>query len=217
MTAVAAACRRTGRDPATVHLIAVSKFQPISAIEEAYRAGQRDFGESYVQELERKRKALSHLTDIKWHLIGHLQTNKVKSALPLANFFHALDSERLANEISKRSASDTPWPVFIEVNIDNEQSKSGIPSTRATDLAAAILKAPALRLWGLMCIPAPDADPRGSFRKMAILAEAIEAAHAGLSLQLSMGMSDDFEIAVEEGANWIRVGTKLFGERPQKR
>ncbi len=212
------ACRRAGRDPGDVHLIAVSKLQPVALIEEAYRLGVRDFGENYVQKLVEKKQALKHLPGLRWHLIGPLQTNKAKAAVENADFFHALDSEKLALELCKRvnriAGRDRPLPVFLQVNLDGEASKSGATPNSAQALADFIRTKKELRLEGLMCIPEPRPakEMRQAFQRLRELANTI----GGAPLALSMGMSDDFDVAIEEGAVWIRVGRALFGERPSK-
>lgn len=208
---VAEVCSRVGREPSSVRILAVSKLQPIELIEEAYVAGIRDFGENYVQELVEKRRRLMHLNGIRWHLIGHLQTNKVKTVIQEADCFHALDSEKLIREIVKRASR--PWPVFIEVNVDDELSKTGIHPEVLGGIVRKVRQEPLLKLEGLMCIPEPRPEPalmRPAFRKLGVLAREHSA---GGPLALSMGMSADFEVAVEEGSNWIRVGTRLFGDR----
>jgi len=210
---------RAHRSIAEVHLLAVSKKQPIDAIEEAYSCGVRNFGENYVQELLEKKQSLIHLKDIRWHLIGHLQTNKVKQVIDAAHCFQALDSEKLLSECAKRASSASlkdPWSVFIQVNIDKEESKSGVLPEHALKLAQAALVQSSLKLDGLMCIPKPQENVeavRDSFIALRQLAQVIEEQTACSKLKLSMGMSEDFEIAIEEGANWVRVGRKLFGER----
>lgn len=207
---VSGACGRSGRDPRTVHVLAVSKLQPAAAIEEAYHAGQRDFGENYVQELLEKREKLQHLPGIRWHLIGHLQTNKAKQVAAAIDFFHALDSEKLIVELAKRT--QRILPVFIEVNVDAEGGKAGVSPELLPQLIKSVRAEPKLKLEGLMCIPQHHDQAelmRPAFKRLAALA-------APTALQLSMGMSADFEVAVEEGANWIRVGTLLFGARTQK-
>ncbi|MBI2605152.1 MAG: YggS family pyridoxal phosphate-dependent enzyme [Deltaproteobacteria bacterium] len=215
------ACIRAGRDPGGAHLIAVSKLQPVALIEEAYRLGVRDFGENYARELAEKRRALKHLPGLRWHLIGPLQTNKAKAAVENADFFHALDSEKLALELCKRvdridrlAGRDRPFSVFLQVNLDGEASKSGVAPEDAGGLAAFIRAKNELRLEGLMCIPEPRPPERmrPAFQRLRELANTI----GGEPLALSMGMSEDFEVAVEEGANWVRVGRAIFGERPSR-
>jgi pyridoxal phosphate enzyme (YggS family) len=203
-----------------VHILAVSKTQSLAAIEEAYSCGLRDFGENYVQELAEKREKLSHLKEIRWHLIGHLQTNKVKQAVEVADFFHALDSEKIVREAARRAKGlrESPWPVFIEVNVDTEPTKSGASPQELPRLIESVRQEPSLMLEGLMCIPKPTQDKEqlsAAFRRLSMLAAAGQGPNP--PLKLSMGMSDDFEIAIEQGANWIRIGRKLFGERVQKR
>lgn len=211
---VVAACARGGRSPGEVNILAVSKLQPIALIEEAYALGLRHFGENYVQELLEKRRQLMHLKEIRWHLIGHLQTNKVKQIVNEADFFHALDSKKLIAEIAKRA--QRPWPVFIEVNVDLEPSKAGVSPKDLAELVQAVQAEPKLQLEGFMCIPearTPVEMMRPAFRRLAELAQSTP--HEGpRCLMLSMGMSEDFAVAVEEGSSWIRVGRKLFGGRP---
>lgn len=211
------ACERSQRDPNEVHLLAVSKMQPDHCIEEAYALGIRDFGENYAQELLRKKKMFDHLNGVRWHMIGPLQRNKVKNILGVADFFHALDQESLLSEFQKRSealnssSNLAPLKVFIEVNVDDETSKAGVPLSQVRDLAKKTNELKCISLAGLMCIPSPTGDVRKAFQKMAALRSELQ--EEGIPLALSMGMSGDYEIAIEEGSNWIRLGTALFGER----
>lgn len=196
-------------------LIAVSKLQPMDAIEELYHLGQRDFGENYVQELVEKAGELRRrgCLEIKWHFIGHLQTNKVKLLLPQTAAIHTVDSIKLAHEISKRwSALGKPGkiPVFIEVNLDAEKTKSGVAPEELPGMAAQLAEFSELEIQGLMCIPSPDQDPRLRFSELRVLEKELHPLTHG---KLSMGMSSDFETAIEEGATHIRVGTSLFGAR----
>ena len=201
----------------------MSKFQTAGLIEEAYQAGLRDFAENYVQSLEDRRSTLAHLSDARWHLIGHLQSNKVKSALQIANVFHALDSEKLFDMISKRlkeTPTWAPWPVFIEVNIDAEPQKAGISPEMAFSLVERVLGDRHLSLLGFMCVPRADGSLgqlRESFVRMRLLRDKVQEdlKNKGINqpLLLNMGMSGDFEVAIEEGADWVRLGTILFGER----
>lgn len=213
---IEAACRRSGRNPREVRLLAVSKTQPDVSIEAAYACGVRDFGENYVQDLARRREKLSRLAGIRWHLIGPLQSNKAKLALQNAYAFHALDSEKLARELAKRSATlglAHAWPVFVQVNVDDETTKSGVAPGDVAKFLDALRTIPELTVEGLMCIPKPGKRPedsRPAFRALASLTRGLGAPRA---LQLSMGMSEDFEVAVEEGAHWVRVGRALFGGR----
>lgn len=215
---VQTACERAGRHRSEVTLIAVSKFQSNEAIKEAYEQGLRNFAENYVQALCKRREELSGLVQARWHLIGHLQTNKAKAAVANAHVFQALDSERLLNAICNAlhgSQKKDLWPVFIEVNIDEEPAKSGISPEETAALVQKVRdKRDLLFLKGLFCVPRVEADgtrTRDAFRRMRELRDSIDP-----KLELSMGMSSDFEMAVEEGANLIRVGTKIFGERAKR-
>lgn len=212
---IAAACTRAKRDSSSVQLLAVSKLHPIELIEEAYDLGLRNFGENYVQELVDKREKLAYLPGIRWHLIGHLQSNKAKLALAHADVFQSLDSVKLVNDLGKRAREiglGAPWPVFIQVNVDFEQSKAGADPKDLPALIAAVCEESALKLEGLMCIPEPKSDieqMRPAFKRLVELAHR----HGLHDAKFSMGMSDDFTVAIEEGAHCIRVGRRLFGER----
>lgn len=214
-TEIGNACKRSQRSVSEVHLLAVSKLQPVELIEEAYALGLRDFGENYVQELKEKKEQLSHLSEIRWHLIGPLQSNKAKLALQSADVFQALDSLKLAQKLAsaaKALGRQRPWSVFVQVNVDEEETKSGVNPNDLAPLVEGIKNLPALKLTGLMCIPRPRENlevMRDPFKKLRSLSEQFPE----LGLQLSMGMSEDFQIAIEEGANWIRVGRSLFGAR----
>ena len=193
-------------------LLAVSKTKPESLVREAYAAGQRDFGENYVQELVAKAAALADLPDLRWHLIGPLQRNKVKQVVPVASLVHTVDRAALAEELSKRAAAaGRTVRVLLEVNVAGEASKAGCSPDDAPALAAAVRSLPGLSLGGLMTIP-PDTEDRELarpyFRRLREIRDAI-----GDLPELSMGMSHDFEIAVEEGATIVRVGTAIFGSR----
>ncbi|WP_242346894.1 YggS family pyridoxal phosphate-dependent enzyme [Anaeromyxobacter terrae] len=197
--------------PARVTLVAVSKTQPAAAIREAYAAGQRDFGENYAQEWREKADALQDLPGLRWHFIGGLQTNKVKYLAGRVAYVHTVDREELARELSRRFAQKGAVArVFLEVNTGGEASKAGCAPGEAPALAAAIRALPAIELVGVMGIPPPEDDPRPHFR-------ALRALRDGLGLaELSMGMSGDWRVAVEEGATFVRVGTAIFGARPPK-
>ncbi len=212
-TAIATACKLVSRERGSVRLLAVSKTQPDKLIEEAYGLGLRDFGENYVQELAARRQRLAHLKDVRWHLIGPLQSNKVKLALECADVFHALDSESVLKAVQRRVGPEgKPWPVFVQVNINGEGTKSGLTPPDVPVFIEAVRAAREVQLRGLMAIPAPHADidrMRPAFRALKELATRI----LGPAAQLSMGMSDDFPVAIEEGAHWVRVGRRLFGER----
>jgi pyridoxal phosphate enzyme (YggS family) len=206
--------KRSKRSQA-VHLIAVSKKQSIEMIQELYRLGHRDFGENYVQELIEKAEELKRrgCSEIRWHFIGHLQTNKVKALMPYVYAIHAVDSLRLASEISKRwmaLGKGSKLSIFLEVNIDRESSKAGVSPDEAVALATQLNTLEGLELQGLMCIPAAEENSRSRFIELRALEEKCRPSTRGL---LSMGMSSDFEVAIQEGATHVRVGTALFGER----
>lgn len=211
---IAQACARAGRDPATVTLVAVSKVQPLDKLRAALEAGQRAFGENYGQELRDKADALraerGSLAAPEWHFIGALQTNKVKYVVGRAALVHTVDRASLAAEIDKRAAAQgTVQPVLIEVNVGDEPQKSGVQPHDLAALLDAVRAHRSLELQGLMCIPPATPDPRRYFARL----RDLQQAHAA-GKQLSMGMSEDFEAAVEEGATIVRVGTAIFGARP---
>ncbi len=196
-------------------LVAVSKKQDVKKIRTLYDIGHRDFGENYAQDLIKRAQFFLNegIKDIKWHFIGHMQTNKVRSILPLINTFHCLDSIKLANTLAlehKKQNLKPPLNVLIQVNIDNEVTKSGIAPQEVKKLAKEIQKHPELNLLGLMCIPNPDGNIQKSFIKLRKLEQTCRPSTKGA---LSMGMSDDFEIALKEGATILRIGTIIFGER----
>jgi PLP dependent protein len=216
---IAHAALRTGRDPASVRLVLASKTHTPEAIRAAYLYGAREFGENYVQEAARKRAALSDLAGIRWHLIGHLQTNKARAATQCFDLIQSLDSERLAAALASAHPSP-PMPVLIEVNIAGEASKSGVEPEGAERLTDAVRGR--VSVLGLMAIPPADTIDSNAERARAYFASLRRlrdrlAAATGLALsELSMGMSDDFEIAIEEGATIVRIGRAVFGERPKK-
>ena len=206
---VAAACGRAGRPVESVTLVAVSKLKPAALIREAYEAGQRDFGENYAQELRDKAAELAGLEGLRWHAIGPLQTNKVKYVARAAHAFHALDRMDVARELSKRRA-EALLPCYVEVNLGGEQSKSGLAPEGLAAFLDEARTLPGLKVEGLMALPPPTEDleqARGYFRHLRELARA-----QGLT-GLSMGTTHDFELAIEEGATLVRVGTAIFGER----
>jgi hypothetical protein len=217
---MAVACARCGRRPEEVKLIAVSKMVSAERIRQAYDAGLRDFGENRVQEAQEKRPALAGL-DITWHLIGHLQTNKVKPARELFQWVHSIDSFRLAEKLDRVPGGAQPLPVLLEVNLGAEPTKFGAGAAEVGRLAEQISRLSTLELRGLMVIPPylenPE-DVRPFFRRLRELSQAIESRHLpGASMrELSMGMSHDFEVAIEEGATMVRVGTAIFGPRGRK-
>jgi len=198
-----------------VHLLAVSKTRTAEEIRALAAAGQRSFGENYVQEAAAKRTALADL-DLDWRLIGHLQSNKCADAARTFDWIESVDREKLLTPLQRyREPARGPLNLLIQVNIDDEASKSGCTPAEVPRLADAIGAFPLLRLRGLMAIPAPAPEPdarRAAFRAMRELFEQLRAAHASVDT-LSMGMSDDFEIAIQEGATEVRVGTALFGPR----
>ena len=212
------ACDRSGRSVEDVRLIAVSKTMPAESVRQAYAAGLREFGENRVQEAASKRQALPDL-DAVWHLIGHLQSNKAKQACELFDWIHSLDSLHLAERIDRPAAAlGRKLPVLIEVHLGEEASKFGVEEDELARLAEQVGALPSLELRGLMTLPPffdnPE-DARPFFRHLRELAARIEARKLpGVSMrELSMGMSHDFEIAIEEGATLVRVGTAIFGAR----
>lgn len=213
------AAHRAGRDPRSVKLVAVTKTIPPAVIHEALASGVQALGENRVQELLDKQPHLP--PDIEWHLIGHLQTNKVKYIIGRVTLIHSLDSWRLAAEISRRARErDLTVPVLVQVNVAGEESKFGLPPVEVPDFVAEVLSLPNIRIRGLMTIAPLVADPeevRPVFRELKGLAEGLKTKLPGLPLDyLSMGMSNDFTVAVEEGANIIRVGSAIFGPRKTK-
>ena len=194
--------------PDGVTLIAVSKSQPSEAIREAFSAGQRHFGENYVQEWRDKADALGDLPGIVWHFIGSLQTNKVKYLAGRVGLVHTVDREDLGREISKRwERVGARARVLVEVNLGGEASKGGCAEGGVPALVEALRRLPALDVAGLTCIPPPEDDPRPHFVVLRGLRDRL-----GLR-ELSMGMSGDYPVAIEEGATLVRVGTAIFGER----
>ncbi|MDY0270885.1 YggS family pyridoxal phosphate-dependent enzyme [Trichloromonas sp.] len=216
-TRIAAACARVGRDPAEVRLVAVSKTKPAALIDEAAAAGQRLFGENYVQEFADKAEAVR--APVEWHFIGALQSNKVKYLRGKVTMIHSLDRLSLAEEINRQWAKlDRPVDVLLEVNLGDESSKAGTGAEEAIELVRRVAELPFLRLRGLMALPPWLDDPeevRPYFRRLREVARRIEALNIpGVSMaELSMGMSNDFEVAIEEGATLVRVGTAIFGGR----
>ncbi len=207
---IAAACRSAGRAPQEVTLVAVSKRQPDDRLLAAYEAGQRDFGENYVQELNRKRVLLPD--DARWHLIGHLQTNKAKQAAG-AYLVHTVDSPRVATALEKAAAAQrVEQRVLIEVNLAQEASKAGIPPDDVVNVVQQVDAMANLRLEGLMCIP-PAGDGKKYFAELRALRDRIQSQRAAPLSQLSMGMSADYVDAIAEGATIVRVGTAIFGQR----
>jgi pyridoxal phosphate enzyme (YggS family) len=213
---IAAAACAAGRDPASVRLVAVSKTKSASLVREAYAAGQRDFGENYVQEFLAKRAELADLAEVRWHAIGHLQTNKARDVAGAASVVHTVDSVRLATELGRRAAGRaSPLEVLVQVNVGGEAQKSGCAPAELSAVLAAVAAAPTLALRGLMTVPPHTDDPAGAQPYFATLA-ALRAAHGGVERlpELSIGMTHDLEVAVACGATIVRVGSAIFGERP---
>jgi hypothetical protein len=211
-----AAARAAGRSPDQVLLVAVSKGQPASAIASAHAAGQITFGENYAQELAAKAEELSSL-GITWHFIGHLQRNKVKAVVRHARVIETVDRVELGREIAKHATE--PVDVLVEVNVGRESQKAGCAPPDLVPLVRALKGVEGLRLRGLMTVPPLGADAESSRRYFSALRElAATARQAGddPGPHLSMGMSQDFEVAIAEGATMVRVGTAIFGPRPPK-
>ncbi len=211
------ACVRYSRPARTVQLLCVSKTQPAAAIRAAHALGERHFGENYVQEALDKMNALADLQPPPiWHLIGPLQANKTRVVAEAFDWVHSVDRLRIAERLSnQRPPERAPLQICLQVNISGEDSKHGVSPRDCLDLARAVSTLPRLRLRGLMAIPAPAADfesQREAHRRLADLMQELN--RQGLQLDtLSMGMSADLEAAVAEGANWLRIGTALFGAR----
>jgi PLP dependent protein len=213
-----AACRRCGRDPSTVTLIAVTKTVPVETIREGVLAGISTLGENYVQEMRRKVDALSDL-EVAWHFIGHLQSNKAKQIADICRMIHTLDRESLARELDKQAQRlGRRIPVLIQVNLGDEDSKSGVSEDGLMKLYRSAEAMNGLEVRGLMSLP-PFLDEaeevRPYFRQLRGLLEGLKdiSRNPEVLTELSMGMSHDFEVAIEEGATCIRVGTALFGAR----
>lgn len=211
------ACQKAGRDCSEVTLIAVSKTKPVSMLETVYQEGIREFGENKVQELTEKYEVLPK--DIHWHMIGHLQRNKVKYIVDKACLIHSVDSLRLAEEISQQALKkQVEVDILVEVNIAQEESKFGISRETAITLVEMISRLPAIHIKGLMTIAPFVEDPEENriyFRKMKELSVDIKEKNIdNVSMEiLSMGMTGDYMVAIEEGATMVRVGTGIFGER----
>ena len=211
----AAAC---GRVPETIGVLAVSKAQPAACVLEAVAAGQTTFGENYVQEGVEKINAIGR-TDLEWHFIGPLQSNKTRAVAESFSWVHTIDRLKIAERLSQQRPEQLPpLQICLQINVSGEDSKSGIPPADAAKLARDVVKLPKLRLRGLMTIPAASDDPaqqRGAFRSLHQLFEQLRTDGFDLDT-LSMGMSNDIEAAIAEGATLLRVGTAIFGERKLK-
>lgn len=220
---ISIAARRSGRNPSEISLMAVTKTVDVARIREAYEAGIRLFGENKVQEFQEKSQSLRVLPDFRCHMIGHLQSNKARNAAELFDGIDSVDSVRLARKLGSAAQElGKPIPVLIEINIAGEASKSGFtPGSAELDELLQSASNFALSIRGLMAVPPFADDPQASrpyFRKLRETFEQVKARKLpAIDMQvLSMGMSNDFEIAIEEGANCVRVGSAIFGERPKK-
>ena len=219
---IARAAARARRRPEEVLLVAVSKTHPAAAVRDAFAAGLRDFGENKVQEAEPKVAALAALRagGLRWHLVGHLQANKARAAVSLFDRIHSLDSVRLGNRVEKAAEEQAkPFPVLVQVKLGDEETKAGLDEQHLFPALEALRGSKRLRIDGLMALPPFDEDPeraRPFFRRLRELRD--KAVTAGLlrGSELSMGMSHDLEVAVEEGATMVRVGTAIFGARPAR-
>jgi pyridoxal phosphate enzyme (YggS family) len=221
---IAAAARREARNPEEITLMGVSKTFPVERVREAYAAGLRVFGESRVQEFARKADALRDLLNTEWHLIGHLQTNKAAKATELFDAVDSVDSVRMAEKLNASAESvGKTLSVLIEINVGGEKAKSGVAlnSGELEQILRNALRWDNLKINGLMTVPPYTEDPEGSrpyFRQLRQIRDSIAArALPQISMAaLSMGMSHDFEVAIEEGATCVRVGTAIFGEREER-
>jgi pyridoxal phosphate enzyme (YggS family) len=210
------AASRVGRNPQSVQLIAVSKTQPAAAIAEAYAWGQRHFGENYLQDALDKQLELASLADIQWHFIGPIQSNKTRPIAEHFDWVHSVDRLKIALRLSEQRPVQLPdLNICIQVNIDDEATKSGVSLQELPILAAAIATLPRLKLRGLMAIPAVTQDPKQQHLAFASLHKALEQLQSqGYKLDtLSMGMSGDMDAAIAEGATFVRIGTDIFGTR----
>jgi pyridoxal phosphate enzyme (YggS family) len=220
---IAAAARSAGRDPSSIRLVAVSKTFPIEAIREAYAAGQREFGENRVQEaLQKIAAAAGDNLEIRWHLLGHLQTNKAKKAAPAFSTIHSVDSVELLQKIDAAAADAGRTPeLLIQIDLAAEATKFGLPPADVPQLFDAAVGCRAARVVGLMTLPpipeSPE-DARPWLRRLRDLRDQWLAAGVPASMlaELSMGMSGDFEVAIEEGSTMVRIGTAIFGSRPRQ-
>ena len=211
---IAAAAHRAGRDPAAVRLVAVSKTMPLELIRQAVAAGQRLFGENYLQEAQPKIEALGQAAS--WHFIGHLQSKKAKAVVALCELIHGVDRLKLAQALDAAAAQmGKVQDILMQVNLAEEATKSGVAPEAAPELLREISHLPHLRLMGLMTMPpflAPEAV-RPYFRALRELRDRLTDLSGQPLPELSMGMSGDFEVAIEEGATLVRVGTAIFGSR----
>ena len=217
-TAIREAASACGRDPESIQLLAVSKTKPSSDIQVLHALGQRSFGENYVQEAVDKIHELQGL-DIEWHYIGHIQSNKTKLIATEFDWVHTVDREKIASRLNDARDGD-PLNILIQVNVDLAETKSGVSPTDLKALAMAIWKLPHLKLRGLMSIPDPvsENDLQRAHQQLRALFEEIKADHPTPEIfdTLSMGMTNDLELAISEGSTMVRIGTALFGARAPK-
>ena len=217
-TAIREAASACGRDPESIQLLAVSKTKPSSDIQMLHALGQRSFGENYVQEAVDKIHELQGL-DIEWHYIGHIQSNKTKVIATEFDWVHTVDREKIASRLNDARDGD-PLNILIQVNVDLAETKSGVSPTDLKALAMAIWKLPHLKLRGLMSIPDPvsENDLQRAHQQLKVLFEEIKADHPTPEIfdTLSMGMTNDLELAISEGSTMVRIGTALFGARAPK-
>ncbi|MBF0381157.1 MAG: YggS family pyridoxal phosphate-dependent enzyme [Magnetococcales bacterium] len=215
------ACEKSGRNAQSVRLVAVSKTKPAALVLSALAGGQTLFGENRVQEARDKIplvQAGAAGSEIQWHLIGPLQRNKVKVAVKLFSMVHSVDSVSLAQELSNRASLIRPLPILIQVNVGGELQKNGLPPGGTVEAIRQMASFEGVKIKGLMTVPPITSDPQGArpyFKELAALAETIKELHIdGVEMaELSMGMSHDYSVAVEEGATLVRVGSALFGSR----
>lgn len=214
---IARAAQAAGRDPASVTLLAVSKTHPVARIEQAMAAGQRAFGENYVQEALAKMDVLASMENPpEWHLIGPLQSNKTRVVAERFEWVQTVDRARIASRLAEQRPVHLPaLNVLIQVNVSGEASKSGVPIGEVNDIAQAVAALPRLRLRGLMAIPEPGSGAAAQFIQMKALYEALRQPYRLDTL--SMGMSGDMEAAIAAGATMVRIGTAIFGERQPER
>ena len=213
MDGIREACQLAGRDPSEVQLIAVSKVHPVNAIQQVCRAGQVHFGESYAQELRDKARELPNLT---WHFVGRIQRNKAKYIAPVAHRVHALESVPQAEALAKRSPS--PLSCLVSVNVGREPQKTGVLPETLPDRLDALARVDGIHLVGLMTLPPAVPRPEDAapyFEELASLAKRAQDRGHPLH-ELSMGMSQDYAVAIRHGATWVRVGTAIFGPRPTR-
>jgi hypothetical protein len=218
LDAIARAAESAGRDPADVTLVAVTKGHPVEAVRAAVGAGVRDVGENRVSELETKAVEIGDAAGVRWHMIGHLQSRKAPRVVGLTHLVHSVDRASVAGRLG-RAAEEVGGSVdvLIQVNTSGEEAKGGVPWDGAEELTLALAETPGLRVRGLMTM-APfveeEAVVRRTFRRLRELSEAVRAHRSEVGGILSMGMTNDLELAVEEGSTMVRVGTALFGPRP---